>query len=308
MAGGSPSRTAWRTVEFRVGERAHITVDGDVCRSCTTKACVTACPANLFVPTVGRRDPLQLRAVLRVRHLLPGLQRGGCDQLDLPRRRPGRRVPPWLKPGVGPATPRPATPRRPAPLVVACLAPADPRPDVDPLTGEVRVDPAGLGPDGRGRRRPRARPAGRRRLGRAAGGGGRGTGERRRRPAAGRGPRRIGLAGALGARRRPRPGHDGPGRDYRMAAGPRPDRHGPARAGPTRSTDRPWPATRWGWPAGWPPCSSRLGPPDLVVCGDRSALGGTGALPALLAHHLGAAQALGLVSLAVEGEGGRGRP
>jgi ferredoxin like protein len=39
------------TVEFRVGPRAHITVDPDVCRSCTTKACVTACPANLFAPT-----------------------------------------------------------------------------------------------------------------------------------------------------------------------------------------------------------------------------------------------------------------
>ena len=38
-------------VEFRVGARAHITVDPDVCRSCTTKACVTACPANLFAPT-----------------------------------------------------------------------------------------------------------------------------------------------------------------------------------------------------------------------------------------------------------------
>ena len=25
------------TVEFRVGERAHITVDAEVCRSCTTK-------------------------------------------------------------------------------------------------------------------------------------------------------------------------------------------------------------------------------------------------------------------------------
>ncbi len=38
------------TVEFRVGTRAHITVDGDKCHGCTTKACVTACPANLFVP------------------------------------------------------------------------------------------------------------------------------------------------------------------------------------------------------------------------------------------------------------------
>lgn len=39
------------TVEFRVGERPHITVDSDVCRSCTTKDCVVACPANLFAPT-----------------------------------------------------------------------------------------------------------------------------------------------------------------------------------------------------------------------------------------------------------------
>jgi len=39
------------TVEFRVGERPHIVVDGDSCRGCTTRACVSACPANLFVPT-----------------------------------------------------------------------------------------------------------------------------------------------------------------------------------------------------------------------------------------------------------------
>jgi electron transfer flavoprotein beta subunit len=39
------------------------------------------------------------------------------------------------------------------------------------------------------------------------------------------------------------------------------------------------------------------GPPSLVLCGDRSADRGTGALPAFLAHQLGAAQALGLVSL-----------
>jgi ferredoxin like protein len=37
--------------EFRVHERAHITVDGDQCRGCTTQECVVACPANLFVPT-----------------------------------------------------------------------------------------------------------------------------------------------------------------------------------------------------------------------------------------------------------------
>ena len=39
------------TVEFRVHERAHITVDGDACRGCTTKQCTIACPADLFVPT-----------------------------------------------------------------------------------------------------------------------------------------------------------------------------------------------------------------------------------------------------------------
>ena len=38
-------------VDFRVSERAHITVDGDACRGCTTQGCVVACPANLFVPT-----------------------------------------------------------------------------------------------------------------------------------------------------------------------------------------------------------------------------------------------------------------
>ena len=39
------------TVTFRVGARAHIAVDAEVCRSCTTKDCVHACPAGLFVPT-----------------------------------------------------------------------------------------------------------------------------------------------------------------------------------------------------------------------------------------------------------------
>ncbi|HEY6277406.1 MAG TPA: mycofactocin-associated electron transfer flavoprotein beta subunit, partial [Streptosporangiaceae bacterium] len=42
--------------------------------------------------------------------------------------------------------------------------------------------------------------------------------------------------------------------------------------------------------------------PALVLCGDRSAGRGTGALPAFLAHELGAAQALGLVSLTVDGD------
>ncbi|MBM3679295.1 MAG: ferredoxin [Actinobacteria bacterium] len=39
------------TVRFDVDERPHIVVDSDSCRGCSTRACVTACPANLFVPT-----------------------------------------------------------------------------------------------------------------------------------------------------------------------------------------------------------------------------------------------------------------
>ena len=39
------------TVIFRVAPEPHIVVDGDACRGCSTRACVAACPANLFVPT-----------------------------------------------------------------------------------------------------------------------------------------------------------------------------------------------------------------------------------------------------------------
>jgi electron transfer flavoprotein beta subunit len=43
-----------------------------------------------------------------------------------------------------------------------------------------------------------------------------------------------------------------------------------------------------------------VGEPALVLCGDRSADRGTGALPAQIAHLLGAAQALGLVDLRID--------
>ncbi len=45
---------------------------------------------------------------------------------------------------------------------------------------------------------------------------------------------------------------------------------------------------------------TQAGPPALVICGDRSPSRGIGAVPALVAHHLGAEQALGLVSLTVD--------
>lgn len=57
---GLPARDRWpeidfsdrmSTVEFEIATDAHIVVDGDICRSCTTRVCVSACPANLFAPT-----------------------------------------------------------------------------------------------------------------------------------------------------------------------------------------------------------------------------------------------------------------
>jgi len=39
------------TIDFRVSSRAHISVDSEVCEACPARACITACPANLFVPT-----------------------------------------------------------------------------------------------------------------------------------------------------------------------------------------------------------------------------------------------------------------
>ncbi len=41
---------------------------------------------------------------------------------------------------------------------------------------------------------------------------------------------------------------------------------------------------------------------EVVLCGDRTPDGGTGAVPALLAHHLGAEQALGCTELEVDGD------
>lgn len=39
------------TVRFDIAPNAHIVVDGKVCAGCSTRECITACPANLFVPT-----------------------------------------------------------------------------------------------------------------------------------------------------------------------------------------------------------------------------------------------------------------
>ena len=39
------------TATFNVHHEAHIVVDGAVCGDCSTRECIVACPANLFVPT-----------------------------------------------------------------------------------------------------------------------------------------------------------------------------------------------------------------------------------------------------------------
>jgi ferredoxin like protein len=39
-----------RTARFRVDDTPHIVVDPEKCKTCSVRACVYACPANLFVP------------------------------------------------------------------------------------------------------------------------------------------------------------------------------------------------------------------------------------------------------------------
>jgi len=39
-----------RTARFRVDHQPHIVLEPTKCQTCSAKACVTACPANLFAP------------------------------------------------------------------------------------------------------------------------------------------------------------------------------------------------------------------------------------------------------------------
>ena len=49
--GGMSFQERMGTAEFRVHHTAHIVVDSSVCTDCSTRECVVACPASLFVPT-----------------------------------------------------------------------------------------------------------------------------------------------------------------------------------------------------------------------------------------------------------------
>jgi electron transfer flavoprotein beta subunit len=153
--------------------------------------------------------------------------------------------------------------------VVACLAPADLRPDVNPLSGLVRVDPrrADLSPSDAAALELARRVAeawGGQTLAVAAG------------PPSIDGVLRQALAVGADVRRVPYgPDEFGIVDGSELVADP--NQLAAALAGAIRA----------------------VGAPALVICGDRSALRGTGAVPASLAHHLRAAQALGLVSLRV---------
>lgn len=163
----------------------------------------------------------------------------------------------------------------PAPLVVACVAPADLRPDVDRLTGEVRDDPR------RSDLSPSDAAAVEHALRAADAWGGRVL-------AAAAGPAEIDpVLAALVALdvdvvRVEIPAPPGPRSGRDLAGDPA------AVAAALASVIR------------------ARGEPALVVCGDRSAGPGpgVGAVPALLAHRLGLDQALGLVSVTFAPTGG----
>ena len=81
------------TVEFRVAADAHIVVDGDPCRGCTTQECVTACPANLFVPTSDGGILFNYEECFECGTCYMICNTEGRHHVALPRGRPRRRLP-----------------------------------------------------------------------------------------------------------------------------------------------------------------------------------------------------------------------
>jgi electron transfer flavoprotein beta subunit len=157
--------------------------------------------------------------------------------------------------------------------VVACLDPADLRPEVDPLTGQVSVD----------RRRADLSDSDAAALEYALRAGETWGG---RVVAVVAGPAGVEpvlrLAVALGAQA------------LRVPYG------ATAASGPTPVPDLELAGQPATIAAAVAAAVGQVGSPVLVVCGDRSPTRGIGAVPALIAHHLGAAQALGLVNLSFD--------
>jgi electron transfer flavoprotein beta subunit len=171
-------------------------------------------------------------------------------------------------PDAAPLPPRPASP-----VVVACLDPADLRPEVNPLTGEVRAD----------RRRADLSDADAAALEYALRAGPIWGG---RVVAVAAGPPSVEpvlrLAVALGAQA------------LRVPYGAL------STSGPEVVPDPELAGEPAAIAAALAAAIAPLGSPALVLCGDRSPTRGIGAVPALIAHHLGAAQALGLVNLSFD--------
>ena len=67
--GGMSFQERMVTAEFRIHHQAHIVVDGSVCEGCSTRECIVACPANLFIPTsdgglVFNHEPPRAKGVI----------------------------------------------------------------------------------------------------------------------------------------------------------------------------------------------------------------------------------------------------
>ena len=75
------------TTEFKVSDKPHIVVDGKVCADCSTASMHRRLSRRPVRADQRRRHRLQLRAVLRMRHVLPRLRQRGRDHLVVPRRR-----------------------------------------------------------------------------------------------------------------------------------------------------------------------------------------------------------------------------
>ena len=167
-----------------------------------------------------------------------------------------------------------------SPLIVACLRLSDPRPEVDPITGGISRDPraALLGANDAAalERALRLAEAWQGQVLAVAAGG----------PAADATLREVAALGVRTLRLpwSPTGGHA----DEQHVLGGAPDYLADL-VGDERTLA-----------AALATAIRRVGPPALVLCGDRSSDRGTGALPAFLAHELEAAQALGLVSLEPE--------
>ena len=91
--------TRMETVEFRIdADRAHITVDDTLCRDCSVRGCIVACPADLFVPTADGGILFNYENCFECGTCYLVCNEEGRHHLDLSGGRPRRRLPPELSP------------------------------------------------------------------------------------------------------------------------------------------------------------------------------------------------------------------